>query len=199
MHAAAKEISGGAYLSGIHIGLREHAAAQEHGDFVGVDLIVLGLTPMNGFHVEGVAQDEGNPFLGAQVGEPVPSEDTFDADNQVFAVGCNSFQKRFRPCLHIPVAQDGSILVQDAKVHGTGVQVDATIKFVLLGVESHEVSSSSVGCFPNASIPRWYAEEGASISINTVERTRHKAARRSAGAFGTKNTMALQENLPNKE
>jgi hypothetical protein len=46
---------------------------------------------------------------------------------------------------------------------------------VLLGVESHEVSSSSEGCLPNASIPRGYAEEGASISINSLELTAHSA------------------------
>ena len=54
-------------------------------------------------------------------------------------------------------------------------QIDATIKLVLLGVESHEVSSSSFDCLPNASIPRWYAEEGASISINRTE-SRHPTA-----------------------
>jgi hypothetical protein len=38
-----------------------------------------------------------------------------------------------------------TILVQEAKVQAPGVQVDATIKLVLLGVESHEVSSSVGG------------------------------------------------------
>ena len=38
--------------------------------------------------------------------------------------------------------QDLPILVQDAEVHGAGMQVDATVKLVLLGVESPEVSSS---------------------------------------------------------
>jgi hypothetical protein len=45
-----------------------------------------------------------------------------------------------------PAAQEHSdlaVLIQDEEVHGAGVQVDATIKLVLLGVESHEVSSSS--------------------------------------------------------
>jgi hypothetical protein len=63
------------------------------------------------------------------------------------------------------------VLIQNAEVHGASVQIDATIKLVLLGVKSHEVSSSSLGCLPNASIPRRYAEEGASISINPLQRT----------------------------
>jgi hypothetical protein len=41
---------------------------------------------------------------------------------------------------------------------------------MLLGVKAHEVSSSSALLFPIPSIPGWYAEEGASISINPVER-----------------------------
>ena len=44
--------------------------------------------------------------------------------------------------LHIAVQQDLAILVQDADVHAAGMQIDATVKLVLLGVESHEVSSS---------------------------------------------------------
>ena len=35
----------------------------------------------------------------------------------------------------------GEILVQDAEVHGAGMQVDAAVKLVLLRLESHEVSS----------------------------------------------------------
>jgi hypothetical protein len=118
-----------------------------------------------------MAQDEGNTLMGAKVGQPVSGEHTFDADYQVFAVGCKRLRKRFGSCRHVPVEEDLSPLVQHAKVHGAGVQVDATLKLVLLAVESHEVSSSSCGCFPNASIPRRYAEEGASISINTLQRT----------------------------
>jgi hypothetical protein len=40
------------------------------------------------------------------------------------------------------VHKDFSILVQNTEVHGTSVQVDTTIKLVLLGVEAPEVSSS---------------------------------------------------------
>jgi hypothetical protein len=51
------------------------------------------------------------------------------------------------------------------------VQVDATGKLVLLGVEAQEVASSPSVVFPRASIPRRYAEEGASISINRMQVT----------------------------
>jgi hypothetical protein len=69
------------------------------------------------------------------------------------------------------VAHDRSILVYNTAVHRPSVQVNATVECVLLGVESHEVSSSSEGGLPNASIPRGYAEEGASISIKRLKLT----------------------------
>ena len=72
MQPAPEQVSGGTPLSRIDRGLREHAAAEQHSNRVGVDRIVLGLAPMNGFHVQGVAQDEGNPLLRAKVREPGP-------------------------------------------------------------------------------------------------------------------------------
>jgi hypothetical protein len=69
-------------------------------------------------------------------------------------------------------------VAQDADVHRAGVQVDTTVKWVLLGVESHEVSSSLVsGSFPNASIPLGYAEGEASIIINVLQGDAQEAAR----------------------
>jgi len=62
-------------------------------------------------------------------------------------------------------------LGEDADVHRPGMQVDAAVKWVLGGVESHEVSSSLKSDFPNTSIPKWYAEEEASISIIGLEPT----------------------------
>jgi hypothetical protein len=92
---------------------------------------------MNGLHVEGVAQDEGNPLVGAEVGEPIPREDAFDTDDKIFPIGGNRLEKRLWACLYIPMDQYLSILVQDADVHGTGMQIDATVKLVLFGVKSH--------------------------------------------------------------
>ena len=72
----------------------------------------------------------------------------------------------------LTVQQRFTGLVEDAHVHGAGVEIDATVKGVLFGVESHEVSSLFVTrVFPTLSIPRWSAGEGASISINRVQPT----------------------------
>jgi hypothetical protein len=62
------------------------------------------------------------------------------------------------------------MLVYNTEGHRPSVQVNATVACVWLGVESPEVSSSSEGCLPNASRPRRYAEEGASISIRRMRR-----------------------------
>ena len=42
---------------------------------------------MDGFHVEGVAEDEGDAFGGAEVGEPVPGEHALAADDESVAEG----------------------------------------------------------------------------------------------------------------
>ena len=89
--------------SGIDVGLREHAAAEQHGDFRGVDLIVFGLAAVDGFHGEGVSEHEGDALAGTQVREPVPREDAFDTDDQVLSLGRNGLEKGGRARGHIAV------------------------------------------------------------------------------------------------
>jgi hypothetical protein len=142
MHPAAEQIPWGPHLCGIDIRLGEHPAAEEDGDLVRIDPIVCGLAPMNRLHVEGMAQNERNAFLGAEVRQPLPGKEAFDADDEILAVGSERFEKRLGRRFHLPVQQDLAGLVQDAEVHGAGVQVDPAVEVVLLGVEAHEVSSS---------------------------------------------------------
>ena len=75
-----------------------------------VDLLVFGLAAVNRLHVERVAQDEGNTFSGAEVGEPVPGEDAFDAEDEILPVGGNGFQQVRGPPSYSG-AHDLSILV----------------------------------------------------------------------------------------
>jgi hypothetical protein len=103
---------------------------------------------MDGLHVEGMPEDEGNPFLRAEVGEPLPGEHAFNGDDNVGPIGRNALEKRLRAGFHVPMQHDLTVLVEDADVHGPGVQVDATVKLMWLGVESHEVSSSPCKFFP---------------------------------------------------
>ena len=71
MHSTAKQISSRAHGFGIDIGLRDHAAAQQNGDFVRVDLVVLGFAAVNGLHVQGVTEHESDFFASTEIGEPV--------------------------------------------------------------------------------------------------------------------------------
>lgn len=90
--ASAHEVAGGAHFGRIDIGLREHARAQQCCNFLRIDAVILDLAAMDGFHVQRMTEDEGQLFAGAQVGQPVPGEDAFDADNQVGAVSMDSPQ-----------------------------------------------------------------------------------------------------------
>jgi hypothetical protein len=88
------------------------------------------------------------PSWAQRSASQVPGEEAFDADDKIFAVGSDRLEKRLWAGFHVPVKQDLAGLVQDAKVHGASVQVDPTVKSVLLGVKAHEVSSSSSLVFP---------------------------------------------------
>jgi hypothetical protein len=142
--AAPEQVTGGTHFSGVNIGLREHTPAPQGGNFLRIDRIVFGLAAMDGFHVEGVTQDKGHTLCSTQVGQPVPGEETFDSHNEALTIGRNGLEERFWRCCHMAVQQNFARLAQDADVHGAGMQVDPTIHWVLLGVESPEVSSSFV-------------------------------------------------------
>jgi hypothetical protein len=76
---ASQQVAGGTHLSRIDIGLGEHATAQQCCNLLGIDRVVFGFAAVDGFHVEGVAQNEGNTLLDTEISEPVPREHTFDA------------------------------------------------------------------------------------------------------------------------
>jgi len=76
-----QQVASRTHLGRIDVGHGDHAAAEQDRNLVGIDFIVLGFTAMNGFHIEGVAQDEFDALLGIEIGQPVPAEDTFDGDD----------------------------------------------------------------------------------------------------------------------
>lgn len=94
-----------------------------------------------------MAKYKGNRFTVTQIGQPVPDEQTFDGDDDVFPEGLNGGQKGFRVGSGVFVKDGFSFLIQDTDVHGSGVQIDAAIILVLLGVESHRVSSFGLNLF----------------------------------------------------
>ena len=80
----------------------EGGAPQEDRNLVGVNVIIRGFAAMDRFHVEGLAKDKGDVFLGAEVGQPIPREITFDADDQGPARWGIGFQERSRSSHHVP-------------------------------------------------------------------------------------------------
>jgi hypothetical protein len=147
VRAAPEQVTGGAHGGGVHIRVREHTPTEQGGNLLRIDLIMLGLAAMDGLHVEGVTQDNGHTLFSTHVGQPVPGEETLDSHNEALTIGRNGLEERFRRGLHIAVQQHVPLLTQDADVHGAGMQVDPTLHWVLIGVESPEVSSSFVSGF----------------------------------------------------
>jgi hypothetical protein len=104
---------------------------------VRIDLVVLGFAAVDGLHVQGVAEDEGNPLLRAKIREPVPREDAFDGHHETLAVGRDSREEVLRGGGAIPLDADLAFRVQHADVHPPRVQVDPTVVSVRRSVEPH--------------------------------------------------------------
>jgi hypothetical protein len=139
--AASKHITGRAPLGRIDIGVWKHAAAEQGGHLVRVDCVIVGLAAVNGFHSARVSQDTGNIFVSAEIGEPIPGEETVNGHDKAVAVGRNGLETRFRSGLHMAVSEHLAILTQDTAVQASGLSIDTTVKLMLVGVEAHEVSS----------------------------------------------------------
>jgi hypothetical protein len=53
-------------------GLGEHAATEQDGNLVRVDRVGCGFATMHGVHVQGMAEDQSDPMLSAEVRAPGP-------------------------------------------------------------------------------------------------------------------------------
>jgi hypothetical protein len=92
---------------------------------------------MDRFHVKGMTENEGDVLLGTEVSDPVPGEHAFDSDHDVLAEGSNGTEKSFRVCVDVLMNPDIATGIEDTDKHIFGMQIDSTIKLVLLGVKSH--------------------------------------------------------------
>jgi hypothetical protein len=91
---------------------------------------------MDGLHVQGMAEDERDAFVSTQVGQPVPGEHTFDRNDETRARGRKDVQKGLGGRLHMTMHENLAVLIEDADVHGPGMQVDAAVTLVLGVVKS---------------------------------------------------------------
>jgi hypothetical protein len=64
-----------------------------------------------------VSKDEIDFVIGAQIGQPVPAEDTFDADNDIFDKGKHQFKIAFRIGFDVQVDDHFALTVQDADIN----------------------------------------------------------------------------------
>ena len=123
-------------------GLGEHATTEHHGALVRIDPVVCGLAAVQRLHGEGVSEHKGHMLTGTHVREPLPGEHACDGDDNIVPIGRDGFEPGVGLGWHRPVQPNLAVLTQDTDIHGAGSQVDATIKWMLFGVQSHEVSSS---------------------------------------------------------
>jgi ribosomal protein S18 acetylase RimI-like enzyme len=80
----------------VHTPAKQITRRSHLSDLLAVDPIVLHLPAMDGFHVQGVAEHEGNPKLGAEVCDSVPDEHILDRHGEILAVGFDSaFERRW--------------------------------------------------------------------------------------------------------
>ena len=113
----------------------------------------------------------GSPSRAHRSASQVPGNKALDRADQILTRGGHGLEKRRCAGLHVPMQPDLAILVKDADVHGPGVPIEATVTLMWRGVQSPEVSSAPGESFPVPAVPRWDAEEGASISIKWLEST----------------------------
>jgi len=151
MEAPSEKVPCGSHLGRIDVGLRKVPPSKERGDLECIDLVVLGFSAMDGLHVEGVAKDELDLFSLAQIRQPIPGEDALDGDDEIVPVGLNRIQEILWSASHVLVKKCPAFSIENAEVHGLGVQIDPAVVVMCIGVESHgSLLDRLVFCFQPA-------------------------------------------------
>jgi hypothetical protein len=172
-HATPEPIARGAHGGGIDGGLGPPPTAEQDGNVLGVTRVVLSLPAMDRRHGAGMAEDEREAVGGAHIGEPGPGEQPCGGAHPMVAIGCHGCQQGIGTGRHMAVEENLAALVKETDRPRPGVPVDAAVIAMLLTGEAPEGSAWFASVSPTPAVPRRSAEEGASISINPVERTAH--------------------------
>ena len=128
--AAAQQVARLPLGARVDVSEGEHAAAEHVGEFAGVDLVALGLAAVDVLHGQGVAEHEGNAFVFAEIGEPVPREHALAADDEVFAKGFDGVEEGVGLGGQIAFEDGFAFGAEDVHEHGSGMQIDAGIELV---------------------------------------------------------------------
>jgi len=126
------------FFCGIDIARRNEVGAQQMGDLLGINAVVLVLAAVNGFEVERVGEHEVDASLGTGVGQPIPAEHAFGADRQIVAIGRDEFEEIGEVIVFdVGVDELFAVAVQDADVHLACVQINSAVEFSGGGVILH--------------------------------------------------------------
>ena len=118
---ASQHITGRAPLRRRDIGVWPHAAAQEGGHLLSINLIVFRLATVESFPRARVSQDEGDALCRAEGGEPIPGEETCYSDHEPLSIGGNRLEEWCWSRVHVPVEQKFALVAHDADVHTPGM------------------------------------------------------------------------------
>jgi hypothetical protein len=100
---APEQVAGCPPVGRIDTGMGKPAPAPQRRNLLRIDLVMLGLAPVDGVHQEGVSEDKGDALFGTQVGEPITGEDAFNGNHQSIPIGGNGLEERFGSGFHIAV------------------------------------------------------------------------------------------------
>jgi hypothetical protein len=138
---ASASIAGSAPLRRRDVSLGGHATAEQGRHLWRIDRVVFGCAPVDGLHRAGRPPDKGHAFLRPESSEPVPGAETCNGHHQPLPIRGNGLEQGVGSDWHGAVQQQCSVVLQDADVHGAGMQVAPPVKLVLIGGASHEGSS----------------------------------------------------------
>jgi len=78
-----------------------------------------------------MAEDEVYSLVGAEIGQPILGENALAADHQAGTIGLDQSQKRFWARGDVFMNDDFSGGVQNADIHGLGMEIDAAPSFFI--------------------------------------------------------------------
>jgi hypothetical protein len=93
------------------MGQRKGTAADQLGDLLGIDLVVLGFAAMDRLHVERVSQNKGDFLALTEISEPITGEDALDTHNEVFPIGRDQLEESAGLCRNILMETDFSLII----------------------------------------------------------------------------------------
>ena len=92
VHPSTQEVSSGSPGLRVSVSNGKITSSEQISQFFRVNFIVFLLTTVDGFEVQGVAQNKGELFAFTPVTQPVPVEGTFAANDKVFRKGSQLFR-----------------------------------------------------------------------------------------------------------